>query len=165
MGTQFIFRRLKVSTYLNQNAFFDVLERSKEFKHISEGFSKTVFKYENGKLFAVSMANGKLSEKEIMYAHFQKRKMNYLAFSENLDGFYIIPNKLISLEKVKSETALFNCKGKRVYKLKKKIEHVKAYLKRYLNGNYKSFKAYRKERSAFREDMLNAKRELKEWEN
>ena len=72
---------------------------------------------------------------------------------------------LIDIAGIKQKKTITKFIKEKIYKLKKKIEHVKAYLKRYLNGNYKSFKACRKERSAFREDMLNAKRELKEWEN
>ncbi|MBQ9104384.1 MAG: hypothetical protein IJY57_04820 [Clostridia bacterium] len=163
-GARWICRKLNVPTYLNKNAFFDVLEKEKEFTHISDDFSKSVFKYDNGKLFALSLAGDKTQEKEIMYAHFQKRKMDYSAYIFG-EKFYIVPNKLVLAKNVKSESSLFKVKGKRLYKLKKKIEHIKTYLNRYFKGNYKSFKAYRKERKAFRLDMINAKNELKKWEN
>lgn len=165
LGTQIIHRKLKVKSYLNEKIFFDALERSKAFKHIDDCFSETVFKYEDGKLFAITKNNGETEYKEILYAHFQKRKINYRDFRADTREFYIVPNKLLSAESVKDETKLFKVRFSKAYLLKKKFEHLKTYLKRYASGNYRSFIAYRAERKAFSSDMKNAKKAIKEWKS
>lgn len=53
-----------------------------------------VFEWDHGKLFDVTVHNGKLDKREIGYVHFQKRKMT----SEVLNGtdhFYMIPNRFV----------------------------------------------------------------------
>lgn len=163
LGGRLICRKLGVKTYLNENIFFDALEKFKPFTHITKGFKNTVFLWKEGKLFALEQTETEITKKEIMYAHFQKRKMDYSAFNEQLSEFYLVPNKLVCADKVKGLKGIFSCRGKRLYILKKKIEHVKTYIKRYKKGNYKSFSAYRKERSAFALDMKNAKKEIEKW--
>lgn len=53
-----------------------------------------VFEWDHGKLFDVTVQNGKLHRREIGYVHFQKRKMsNEVPAGE--EHFYMIPNRFI----------------------------------------------------------------------
>ncbi len=165
LGTRFIFDKQNVATYKNNNVFFDVLPDKKPFTHITEYFGESVFRYDDnlGKLYAVYKNGTSFTEKEIMYAHFQKRKMDYSQFESGKD-FIIVPNKLISAN-VTSIDKLFKVNGKRIYKLKRKALHVKDFLSRYKKSGIKSFKAYRKSRKDFRLDLINAKKLLKGDDN
>jgi hypothetical protein len=159
IGARSICNRLNVPTYKNDACFFDVLPSVKEFTHINDAFKESIFRYDDSlnKLYAVYKENGEIKEKEIMYAHFQKRKMDYMAFKENT-SFYIVPNKLILSSQVESVDSLFNVKGKFIYKLQRKIVHVKEFFARYKKSGVKSFNKFRKMRKAFRYDLANAKK-------
>lgn len=53
------------------------------------------FEWENGKLFNVIIKDNRKLKKEIMYVHFQKRKMELEKTKKIEDKFYILPNKFI----------------------------------------------------------------------
>ncbi len=52
----------------------------------------TIFKWESGKLFKYIVINNKLIKKELLYVHFQKRKMEK-KFNGLVKEYYIIPNE------------------------------------------------------------------------
>ncbi len=160
LGMKHICKKLQVPTYKNDKIFFDVLSYKKQFNHINDAFKESIFRYDakNGKLYAVCLEDG-VVEREIMYAHFQKRKMYYLQFQEGKD-FYIVPNKLILCEQVKSVKSLFKVRGKNIYALQRKLLHVKDFFARYKKSGVKSFKEFRKMRKEFRSDLANAKKEV-----
>lgn len=62
-----------------------------------------IFCWKNGRLFLLNMEDELINKKEIEYVHLQKRKMLYdpVFMNEMLEnGFYIIPNKFIAMNKV-----------------------------------------------------------------
>jgi hypothetical protein len=159
LGTQLLFRKLKIATYCKRSIFFDVATDQKPFKHL-DGTQNVIFKYEYGKLFALKQGEQRLPV-ELMYAHFQKRKMDYSLFSEELKEFYIVPNRLI-VSPI-DENKLFECKGNLQYRLYRKWIHIKEYIRRYRLGKYKSFHAYRQERKRLHNDIVTAKRIVANW--
>ncbi len=161
IGSRFICDKQGVKTYKNSNLFFDVISTVKPFTHITNTFKESIFRYDSalGKLYAVADNGGKLTETEIMYAHFQKRKMEYGSFVAGKD-FYVVPNRLISIDKVAKVNKLFKVKGKCLYKLQRKFVHLKEFLSRYKKSGAKSIFKYKKERGAFGADLRNAKKGL-----
>lgn len=161
LGMRHVCEKLKVPTYKNDKIFFDVLSYKKQFSHINDAFKESIFRYDekDGKLYALFNEGEEIKEKEIMYAHFQKRKMDYSHFKEGKD-FYVVPNKLILCEQVKKVNNLFNIKGKTLYSLQRKLLHVKDFFARYKKSGVKSFKKFRKMRKEFRLDLANAKKEV-----
>ena len=78
--------------------FADISPLHKQFQH-HPGKNLTelipAFIWKDGKLYGLAI-NGKLgSEKEYLYAHFQKRIMNFTPGIENEDSFMIIPNDFV----------------------------------------------------------------------
>jgi len=55
---------------------------------------RLIFTYEDGSLYRMSVANGKIYKDEFMYIHFLKREMD-ICINANSKKFIIIPNKLI----------------------------------------------------------------------
>lgn len=55
----------------------------------------SIFKWNNGKLFAYYLINGEVASDEIAYVHLQKRKMQILV-DKNVNKFLIVPNKFIT---------------------------------------------------------------------
>lgn len=99
LGMQLISRKCEVRTYLNPYSFFDVIPSRKGFTHISGKKGKTIFEYRNGCLVSLTKDGGSVAKREIMYVHFQKRKMNYKKImSKNiiLQMFCIIPNRAVA---------------------------------------------------------------------
>lgn len=154
LGMRLISRKLGVVTYLNESCFFDVIPSRKEFTHISGEREETIFEYHNGSLFALVKRDGDTLEREIMYAHFQKRKMNYSAVKayDPAQTFYIVPNK------AKGHCS-FRCHGKKVYRLRAKMKHLTEFLKRY-RLSHMSFGQYRASRHVFHDEMGGAKSEI-----
>ena len=80
-------------TYAFRQSIYDENYEHKFLKKIP-----TIFKWENGKLFECYVYKNKLMEKELLYVHFQKRKMQK-EFKEVENVYYIIPNKFIANNK------------------------------------------------------------------
>lgn len=55
----------------------------------------SIFKWNNGKLFAYYLINGEVASDEIAYVHLQKRKMHILV-DKYVNKFLIVPNKFIT---------------------------------------------------------------------
>lgn len=161
LGTQLIFRKNRMSTYCNPKIFYDVKTSEKEFANVFDNIKNVIFQYKEGRLYSVIKAGNGFFRKEIMYAHFQKRAMDYSLLGKN-SSFYIIPNCLIPANQEISDK-LFRCRGEMLYALSMKKKHVTQYLKRYREGEYSSFYQYYKERKSFRMDMINAKQEVRKY--
>lgn len=69
---------------------FEAQMRRNELK----GHTNFMYSYEKGSLFRLSIHDGKIVKNEIMYAHFQKRKMECTV--QPSDNFQIVPNKYIA---------------------------------------------------------------------
>ncbi len=167
--------RLGIKTYLNTNCFFDCKTDELEFKDAFHPTRecKTIIRYEQGKLFAEELAQqdfenedfSRVKNREIMYFHFQKRKLDNLAdvFSKN-GLFWIIPNELVFGEEEYSK--LFAKKGHNLYQImyninryKKKItDHKKRFETRKKEDKSYSVREYVEERKLcnkrFRDNRL-----------
>lgn len=161
LGMQQICRKQNIKTYYNQDIFFDVKPWEKPFKHINGNDQSTIFKYAGGKIYKLTMlSDDTIEEEEIMYAHFQKRRMDWgIVSGDYSQSFYIKPNKAFNTERL--TRADFACKGINAYKLKKKIERLKEYIKRYKQGRYPSFNIYKNQRHQLGVDITNSKEEIK----
>lgn len=158
LGMQLISRKSGIKTYLNKDCFFDVIPSRKEFTHISGERQKIIFEYCNGRMFALTKGDQFAKKREIMYAHFQKRKMDYSAVKaySPLQTFYIVPNKT-------KKCFSFSCPGKKLYRLNEKIKHLKDFFARYRRSNL-SFWKYRSARFNFHIEMCEAKSEVEEMD-
>lgn len=155
LGMRLISRKMEIATYLNEDCFFDVIPSRKEFIHISGERGKTVFGYENGCVFALTKSGDAILKQEIMYAHFQKRRMDFSAVKayDPAQTFYIVPNKA-------KEKLSFRCYGKSTYALRAKIKHLIGFWTRFRRSNV-SFRQYRATRLVFHNEMVDAKSEIK----
>lgn len=166
LGMRLISRKLGVKTYLNEEIFFDVGPNRKEFHHISGEQLPTVFEYRDGALFALSKRkDAPRLKKEIMYAHFQKRTIKNM--DETIcrfgNAFYIVPNKIVSLDR--PEKSLYKVNGGGwLYRVARSIKHIREYIGRYKKGDYGSFRAYRLERANLGKNIREAKLLIKNME-
>ena len=62
-----------------------------KYNHIYLKKISTIFQWDNGKLFELSLINNKIVKTELLYVHFQKRKM-IKKFKGCENSYYIIPN-------------------------------------------------------------------------
>ncbi len=96
-----IYNENNFSRYRIDNYYYDISPLSYPFRRAvyDNNYSykclkkiPTVFKWENGRLFELSIVNNQLKKSELLYVHFQKRKM-----AKDFEGlkkiYYIIPNK------------------------------------------------------------------------
>ena len=163
LGTMWIARKNKIKTFYSENAFFDVCVKEKKFFHITDFYNESIFYYDGNKLFAIEKVNNDIRKTEIMYAHFQKRAIDYSQYNDELAAFYIVPNKLIPANDGIDVNRLFIVKGQKRYSFLKKLEHVKRYLKKYNRKEYGSFLNYKRERTRFHNIMKNARDGLKDY--
>ena len=71
--------------------------------------------WEKGKLYAYSEApDGSLSKKEILYAHFQKRKMNFADVDLRADSFLFYPNGIKSCNQITEKMILHHMTKARI---------------------------------------------------
>lgn len=83
--------------YPNKAEFICIKSDTSENKIRREKWKQSFFIYENGKILRYYMKNGKLTEKEYMYLHLQKRKMKLENISD-INRYKIIPNIFTDLE-------------------------------------------------------------------
>ncbi|MBQ7410037.1 MAG: hypothetical protein IJW20_01480 [Clostridia bacterium] len=106
----------------NINEYFDVDYTKFAFKNVNGENRNSIFKYENGKLIELFIdENNKISEKEVMYVHLQKRSME-MEISNTYTSFYIVPNKFIdeiTLDTKKIKEYTMDCEYSE-WKLKKR---------------------------------------------
>lgn len=161
LGTMLIFRKSNIPTYSNFGIFFQISPRTKGFQYKYKHQKNVIFQYENRSLYSVVRNCDQISKEEILYVHFQKRKIDCVDYI-NGDDFYLIPNKIVPMGVCLTED-LFVIHGEQIYKLKRKWQHLKEYFSRFLLGDYSSFLEYIKNRKAFHFDMINAKNIIKEY--
>ncbi|MGL6199648.1 MAG: DUF6625 family protein [Lachnospiraceae bacterium] len=145
-------RRQHLKTWYSPDSFFDIKTNIRSFQNaVSESDGNCHFHYKDGRLYVCS---GDQGEKQILYAHFQKRKMDFkqLADEKRWKEFWIIPNKAIVNETdvdTKTLMKLYNLN----YSLKFKIKHIGEFVKRYrmVKETYRSIFAYYKSRQKFKE--------------
>lgn len=160
-GTMPIFRKENIPTYYNRNCFFEVEPRVKNFTSSYKNCSHVLFRYREGRLYALKREGEAICEEELLYAHFLKRKIDFSAFRPG-ENYYILPNRLVPGDDPPREE-WFVPHGEALYRLQQKIRHVKEYWKRFRKGKTRSFLRYRRERKAFRYDLRDAKSQLEEY--
>ena len=158
--------RLGIKTHLDTDSFFDCKTDELEFKDAFHAARecRTIIRYDEGRLFAEELkaSDGeagdfsKVQKREIMYFHFQKRKLANLAkdFSE-VKNFWIIPNELVYADRDYKE--LFVKKGHNLYQImynvnkykKKMTDHKNRYLTRRKEDKSYSVKEYIAERKMY----------------
>ena len=105
---------------------------SKELKwdHLSK--EKYIIEWQNGNLYKVFLKDGKIKKEELLYVHYQKRKMNYKIDMKNINHFFIVPNEFIYIKNLNPSIIKKYTKEKlinktlfyiRINKLKKKINN------------------------------------------
>lgn len=65
---------------------------------------RCIFEWDNGNLYKIYLKNGEIKKEEILYVHYQKRKMTYEINIEKSNHFLIVPNKFIECDKVDIKT-------------------------------------------------------------
>ena len=161
LGTQLIFRKEKVPTYYNLDSFFQVASGNKCFSDPHWGKDRVVFQHSGGRLFVLRRREGRIEREEILYAHFLKRKINVRGYIPG-SGFYVVPNRVESGDG-EPDLRWFGRQNEGVYRLERKVLHMREYLHRYAAGDYGSFMAYRKERKRFREDLARSKEMIRSY--
>ena len=78
--------------YDNSSDIADVDFRNYPFRIISDCKGTNLFTFENGKTYRIYNENGEMLKKEVMYIHFQKRKMRN-SVDGNIDKYIIYPNQ------------------------------------------------------------------------
>lgn len=63
-----------------------------------------IFEWDNGNLYKIYLHNGKIMKKEILYVHYQKRKMYIDIDVDNGDHYFIVPNRFIEINKLDIKT-------------------------------------------------------------
>ena len=102
--------------------FADISPRFKQFSRGREGVIPA-FRWKEGRLLGISL-NGELgNDKEYLYAHFQKRAMNFIPGLEDENSFLIVPNEFVKdHELTEEEIANF---------IKPDAEYERRYLEKY----------------------------------
>lgn len=65
---------------------------------------RCIFEWDNGNLYKIYLKNEEIKKEEILYVHYQKRKMTYEINIEKSNHFLIVPNKFIECDKVDIKT-------------------------------------------------------------
>lgn len=79
------------------NYAFHLSEYDNDYHQFDLPNESTVFEWDNGRLYKISVKDKIIKKSEIGYVHFQKRKMKNMVKYE-LTHYYIIPNKFIPFE-------------------------------------------------------------------
>lgn len=153
-------KRKCIKAYTNNDDFFDVKVDEFAFQRPMQPVmdkKRTIFHYKAGKLYerTVSIAESgdtsdvSYTEREILYAHFQKRNIDFSGLAPDAEEYFIIPNKAVSDERLLTEE--YNRKSGNIkYKVKihwkKKIGKVKTHISKYrrmkAEGEISSWKEY-----------------------
>ena len=123
---KYVFMDLCVSSFSFINA--DFINDKEELKKSEHSY----FLYDNGKLFRV-LQNG--NREEFMYIHFQKRNMKIKNVDGDSQGYYIIPNKFVSLNGI-SQKRLLGSNNQKIY-WSKLFERINGKLKRTFGAVFK----------------------------
>lgn len=66
-----------------------------DYKILYKKNESMFFEWNNGVLYECTIDNLKIKKREIMYVHYQKRKMKK-SFNGTIDRYYVVPNKFIA---------------------------------------------------------------------
>lgn len=163
LGTMLIFRKESIPTYYDLGCFFQISPLSKNFRYKYKGQNNAVFQYADGKLSSVCAKGDRFAKEELMYVHFQKRKIDCSQYTPCRE-FYMTPNKIVP-GRIALSNEMFRVRGECCYRLKIKLRHCRDFLRAYRKSRYRSFIQYRKSRKVFRGDMADAKRLLREYKS
>lgn len=72
-----------------------------KWSHIEQ--DKYIFEWQNGKLYKICFSNGKIYRKEILYVHYQKRKIKYKINIKEINHFILVPNEFKEYEEINQE--------------------------------------------------------------
>lgn len=137
-------RRLKIRTWYDTACFVDIHTKVREFVNaVADRKERCVFHYRKGKLYACYENSS--GEEEIAYAHFQKRNMDFGILEQVNIGneFWIVPNQAV-YSYYKNEKGLIPTVKNHQYKMKRKLQHILDFGKRYrkVKDNYYSVFTY-----------------------
>lgn len=77
------------------NFSFQAVYYDNNYKHFYKKLKPMIFEWNKGTLYECTIENLKIRRREIMYVHFQKRKM-IKEFNGLKNNYFIIPNKFVS---------------------------------------------------------------------
>lgn len=118
--------------YRNRECIADIKYQFKNFYTKNSKKSKFQYiKFEHGKLYLKDLINMKYN-KEIVYAHFQKRKFSNYEIQKNIKCFYITPKGFISYYPCKNAFYRLNRHNLKLF--------FKVRLKRYIDNQKKEYK-------------------------
>jgi len=87
-------------------------------------YHPTVFQYLNGSTYEWSVIDNKLENKEIIYFHFQKRKIDKTDVKD-LNNYMFVPNRIIPYEDVSVDLICRYSKDKYSYFLSNWVKRIK----------------------------------------
>ena len=141
--TLYWYRNLKDKLFVNREIYDDIFTLKDNFVPTNNSIKDRknfIYSFNNGKLFRFYNINGNVKKEEILYVHFQKRKLFVPLIVKN--EFTIIPNKIITY--IESPTLDFlrkNAKdrifNKQFFKIKTKTakSRIKKCLFKFLKGS------------------------------
>ena len=94
---------------------------------VRQPFIPTIFEYNNGILNRVSVVNNEVCREEIIYVHFQKRKVEVLLTNNNT--YYLVPNKIVDADELSPEYVIKNSKDRLTYLIAHRLDRIKRAIK------------------------------------
>ena len=120
--------RKKIPIYSSAEMMVDIPYDAASFGKAGDS---EVYYWKNGTLYALTQSGGK---RQLLYCHFQKRKMTCCLDGGAANGFVILPNRIESCDAVQAD--MFDVSMGRWYPLRMKAEKaVKAFKKYGIRGN------------------------------
>lgn len=114
--------RTKISIYQNSKLFIDLSPKKSKFYNLSG--QQVIFKWDNGELKSID-TNG--NSTELLYVHFQKRKMNVQINNKN--KYYILPG--LMCDENENEKNLFDISSGCAYEIRFTINKIIKSVKKY----------------------------------
>ena len=71
-----------------------------------------ILEWDNGNLYKIYLKNGKIVRDELIYVHYQKRKINIGINIEKCSHFLFVPNKIINFKKISKKLIKKHTKNK-----------------------------------------------------
>ena len=98
-GTSAYWKEQKLDSFYDSIVYDDIDYNKYHFvtvhkKELDKGKSNFIYSFNEGRLFRVYLSEGGLCSDEIMYVHFQKRKLEIRTIPA--EKFLIIPNKIVA---------------------------------------------------------------------
>lgn len=93
---------------------FQATYYDKEYKYNCKKRKPMIFEWNKGNLFECTINNSKIEKREILYVHFQKRKI-HREFKGIIDKYYLIPNRFISNLELDDTKKIINLTKDKIY--------------------------------------------------